>query len=90
MTPEVSALFEKLRSWRASTAKEKSVPAYVVFHDSTLRQIAEDRPVDLDGLAGISGIGQAKLASYGGEVLRILAGEGGDVRDGDNGGEAME
>jgi ATP-dependent DNA helicase RecQ len=64
--------------WRAATAKEKSVPAYVVFHDSTMRQIAEDQPVDLDGLAGISGIGQAKLASYGGEVLRILAGEGGD------------
>jgi ATP-dependent DNA helicase RecQ len=66
-------LFEKLRAWRASTAKEQGVPAYVVFHDATLRQIATDRPLTLTELGGVSGVGENKLAKYGQQILEILA-----------------
>ena len=53
-------LFTRLREWRAGVAKEHGVPAYVVFHDATLREIAERRPVALDDLGQVSGIGTAK------------------------------
>jgi superfamily II DNA helicase RecQ len=49
------------------------VPAYVVFHDSTLAEIAERKPRTLSELAGISGIGPTKLERYGEDVLRALA-----------------
>jgi len=65
--------FELLRTWRAATAKEQGVPAYVIFHDATLRQIAVERPGSLDALGTISGIGAAKLARYGEGVLAALA-----------------
>jgi ATP-dependent DNA helicase RecQ len=67
------ALFESLRAWRAATARERGVPAYVIFHDSTLLALAHQRPADLTALAGISGIGQAKLAAHGEAVLKLLA-----------------
>jgi ATP-dependent DNA helicase RecQ len=51
--------FEALRAWRASVAKEQGVPAYVVFHDATLRQIAAQAPSTLGELSGISGVGEA-------------------------------
>jgi ATP-dependent DNA helicase RecQ len=66
-------LFEKLRAWRATTAKDQGVPAYVVFHDATLRQIATDRPLTLTELGGVSGVGENKLAKYGQQILEILA-----------------
>jgi ATP-dependent DNA helicase RecQ len=59
------ALFEALRARRASLAKAQGVPPYVIFHDTTLIEIARRRPQSLDDLAGISGVGQAKLARYG-------------------------
>jgi ATP-dependent DNA helicase RecQ len=76
--PELPAsaapVFERLRAWRAATAKEEGVPAYVVFHDATLRQIALDRPGTLDAVGAISGIGENKLRKYGQQVLDALAG----------------
>jgi ATP-dependent DNA helicase RecQ len=70
------AVFERLRAWRASAAKEQGVPAYVVFHDATLRAVAAERPADLDALSGISGVGQAKLERYGEGILTALHAEG--------------
>jgi ATP-dependent DNA helicase RecQ len=76
LTGEDEALFQRLRAWRAATAKELSLPAYVIFHDATLRQIATARPGSLAGLAGISGVGESKLAKYGPGVLAVLGGDG--------------
>ena len=67
-------MFERLRAWRAATAKETGMPAYVIFHDATLRAIAARAPQTLDELATISGVGEAKLARYGQQVLDTLAG----------------
>ncbi|MEU7820023.1 DNA helicase RecQ [Catellatospora sp. NPDC049133] len=65
--------FEALRAWRAATAKEQGVPAYVIFHDATLREIAASAPDSLGKLRGISGVGENKLAKYGDGVLETLA-----------------
>jgi ATP-dependent DNA helicase RecQ len=65
-------VFERLRAWRAGAAKEQGVPAYVVFHDATLRAVVAERPADLDALSGISGVGQAKLERYGEGILAAL------------------
>ena len=54
-------------------AQADGVPAYVVFHDSTLQAIAERKPGNLDELAGVSGIGPAKLERYGSEILDVLS-----------------
>jgi ATP-dependent DNA helicase RecQ len=70
---EAEAVFQRLRAWRAATAKEESVPAYVVFHDATLRQIALERPATLAAVGSISGIGENKLRKYGQQVLDTLA-----------------
>jgi ATP-dependent DNA helicase RecQ len=66
-------LFELLRAWRAETARAASVPAYVVFPDTTLVAIAQTRPNSLDELFGISGVGAKKLEQYGEDVLRVVA-----------------
>jgi ATP-dependent DNA helicase RecQ len=72
--PEHAApVFERLRAWRGATAKEQGVPAYVVFHDATLRQIAAQSPTTLAALGAISGIGENKLAKYGQQILDTLA-----------------
>jgi ATP-dependent DNA helicase RecQ len=70
--PEALPLFRALRDLRARLAKEQNVPAYVIFHDSTLREIAERRPDSLPELGRIGGIGGAKLARYGEEVLEVV------------------
>ena len=67
-----SVVFERLRTWRASTAKEQGVPAYVVFHDATLREIATRLPTTLDELSTVSGIGVAKREKYGPLLLEAL------------------
>jgi ATP-dependent DNA helicase RecQ len=67
-----AAAFERLRNWRAATAKEQGVPAYVIFHDSTLREVAMTAPSSLAELGKVSGIGEAKLARYGQQVLDAL------------------
>jgi len=73
LAPEAAPVFERLRAWRAAVAKEQGVPAYVIFHDATLRQIATDRPTSLAELGTISGIGENKLTKYGDGVLETLA-----------------
>ncbi|MFC5646443.1 HRDC domain-containing protein, partial [Kitasatospora cinereorecta] len=69
------ALYERLRSWRASKAKEQGAPAYVVFTDATLMAIAEEVPGSTRELAMISGVGAMKLDKYGSDVLLLCAGE---------------
>jgi ATP-dependent DNA helicase RecQ len=69
-------VFEQLRAWRAATAKEQGVPAYVIFHDATLRQIATDAPSTLAELAKVSGVGENKLAKYGQQILAVLDNSG--------------
>jgi ATP-dependent DNA helicase RecQ len=66
-------VFEKLRAWRSVMAKEQGVPAYVVFNDATLREIASQVPHTLMDLAKVSGVGAAKLERYGDAVLECLA-----------------
>ncbi|MGE5134413.1 MAG: DNA helicase RecQ [Gemmatimonadota bacterium] len=68
-----AAVFERLRAWRAAAAKEQGVPAYVIFHDATLREIATTAPSSLAELGKVSGIGENKLSRYGEQVLAALA-----------------
>ena len=68
-----SAVFEQLRAWRAAAAKEQGVPAYVIFHDATLRQIAAQSPSTLAELSTVNGVGDAKLAKYGQQILDLMA-----------------
>jgi DNA helicase-2/ATP-dependent DNA helicase PcrA len=70
---EAGQLFERLRAWRSSAAQAASVPAYVVFNDSTLQAIAETRPTTLRELGGLPGIGAKKLELYGEDVLATLS-----------------
>ncbi|GAB2469738.1 DNA helicase RecQ [Streptosporangium sandarakinum] len=70
---EALPMFERLRAWRAATAKEQGVPAYVVFHDATLREIATRSPSSLPELGEVSGVGENKLAKYGERILEVLA-----------------
>jgi ATP-dependent DNA helicase RecQ len=69
---EAAGRFEQLRAWRAATAKEQGVPAYVIFHDATLREIAATQPSSLAALGKVSGVGETKLAKYGQQVLDVL------------------
>ncbi len=64
--------FLALKTWRAEVAREHNLPAYVVFHDATLAEMARGQPDSLDALAGISGVGAKKLQAYGSEILRVL------------------
>ncbi|MFE3472581.1 DNA helicase RecQ [Streptomyces bacillaris] len=73
LPPAAVPVFEALRAWRGATAKEQGVPAYVIFHDATLREIATVHPASLAELGGISGLGEKKLATYGEGVLEVLA-----------------
>ena len=63
----------KLKVWRADIAREHNLPAFVIFHDATLRAIAERNPQRLRDLEGVVGIGVKKLEAYGAEVLRVCA-----------------
>jgi ATP-dependent DNA helicase RecQ len=71
------ALFQRLRALRLELAREAGVPAYVVFHDATLRAIAAAPPRDLRQLATIPGIGEKKLERYGQRVMHCLRKESG-------------
>ncbi|KWV10988.1 DNA helicase RecQ [Xanthomonas translucens] len=74
--PQDLGLFNALRDLRAGLAKEQNVPAFVIFHDSTLRNIAEQRPTSLDELAHVGGIGGTKLARYGQQLIDIVLQQG--------------
>jgi ATP-dependent DNA helicase RecQ len=73
LSPEDMALFERLKAWRKAIATEQNVPAYTVFHNATLKAIAATRPASLRELSGISGVGEAKLAKYGQQILDLLS-----------------
>ncbi|MFP5069877.1 DNA helicase RecQ [Pseudonocardia nantongensis] len=72
LSADAAPVFERLRAWRAAAAKEQGVPAYVIFHDATLREIAARSPGDRAALGTISGIGEGKLARYGDDVLAVV------------------
>jgi len=65
-------LLARLKSWRAAEAKRRGVPAYVVFHDSTLADLAARPPRDRAGLVAVRGVGPAKIEAYGDALLRML------------------
>ncbi len=67
-----AGLLEKLKAWRMEQARSQAVPAFVIFHDKTLAEIAAARPVDLDALGEISGIGAKKLERYGAGILAVV------------------
>jgi len=68
-------LYERLQAWRAQTAAEQKVPAYVVFTDATIVAIAERRPTTPPELLAIAGIGPRKLGQYGAAVFALVSGE---------------
>ncbi|ROO90421.1 ATP-dependent DNA helicase RecQ [Actinocorallia herbida] len=72
---EAKPLFERLRAWRGATAKEQGVPAYVIFHDATLREVATRRPASLAELGTITGVGENKLNKYGEAILAVVTEE---------------
>ncbi|MGW0284185.1 DNA helicase RecQ [Streptomyces sp. NPDC003236] len=69
---ELVPAFEALRAWRAEQAREQGVPAYVIFHDATLREIVIRRPGSVRELGTVGGVGEKKLATYGEGVLEVL------------------
>jgi ATP-dependent DNA helicase RecQ len=74
--------FEALRAWRAEQAREHGVPAYVIFHDATLREIVTVWPTSVAQLGTVGGVGEKKLATYGEGVLAVLDSLGGPSGDG--------
>jgi len=70
---EVSSELRALKQWRSARAKADAVPAYVVFHDSTLVDIASNRPRNARELSRVSGVGPTKLERYGTDILETLA-----------------
>ncbi len=73
LAPHDAALFEQLRAWRTEAAREREVPAYIIFDNKTLRAIAEARPADMQALAAVPGLGEKKLAEWGEALLRLVA-----------------
>jgi len=73
LDPTGEAAFEALKAWRFEVAKNHNLPAFVVFHDATLHEMAQSRPQTLTDLAQVTGVGKKKLDAYGQELLRILA-----------------
>ena len=71
---DATARFADLKAWRAEVAREHNLPAYVVFHDATLAEMARVQPDSLDALGAVSGVGAKKLEAYGREILRVLGG----------------
>ncbi len=71
-TSEECKLWERLRDWRAKTAKEHGVPAYVIFHDATLRELVRSCPQTEEDLRQIAGVGVRKLERYGDHLMQIL------------------
>lgn len=69
---KAQSVFDKLRWWRVETARTHNVPAYVIFPDATLREIARQQPATLSSLRAISGVGDKKLESYGKEIISLI------------------
>jgi ATP-dependent DNA helicase RecQ len=68
-----ASLLARLKAWRLNEAREQGVPAFVIFNDRTLAEVAQRRPMSVDSLRGIGGIGDAKLARYGDALLRMTS-----------------
>jgi ATP-dependent DNA helicase RecQ len=68
-----AALLQALKEWRLARARADEVPAFVIFHDSVLAEMSAVKPRTLEGLYGIKGIGQNKLARYGEGILRVIS-----------------
>jgi len=66
------ACYEALKTWRAEVAREHNLPAYIVFHDATLAEMARRRPASLVELGEVAGVGAKKLEAYGQSILRVL------------------
>ena len=73
-------LFEKLRAWRKQRADIDSVPAYVVFADRVLVELARSKPTDIIRLSNVSGVGEVKREKYGRELLHLIADHDADNR----------
>jgi ATP-dependent DNA helicase RecQ len=73
LSPKALERLSALKAWRIETARAHGVPAYVIFHDAVLVQIAEQAPGSREELAEISGIGVRKLDAYGPDILTVLA-----------------
>ncbi len=74
LPPADAGLLDQLKNWRMEQARVQGVPAFVIFHDRTLAEIAAVRPADIDALGGISGIGAKKLERYGASLLALVHG----------------
>jgi len=72
LSPIEQALFDKLRWWRVETARKHNVAAFIIFHDSTMREIAKAKPTSLGELRGVTGVGEKKLESYGAEIVALI------------------
>ncbi len=72
LSTEEQTIFDKLRWWRVETARKHNVPAYVIFHDATMREIAKAKPSSLDDLRGVTGVGEKKLETYGAEIIALI------------------
>ena len=70
---EAAAIYEQLRQWRLEMARTQGVPAYVILHDKTLRELALSRPGSHDELLDVVGLGEAKAERYGEDILRLVA-----------------
>jgi ATP-dependent DNA helicase RecQ len=77
----VAELFEALRAWRSGVARARGVPAYLVFSDATLAEIASVRPRDVDALSEVPGVGPRKLADHAEGVLAIVRTGGQNTAD---------
>jgi len=73
LDPDAMRRYAALKAWRSAIAKERGLPAYTVFHDATLAEMARRAPRDRAALGEISGVGAKKLEVYGEEIVRVLA-----------------
>jgi superfamily II DNA helicase RecQ len=71
--PADEGLFERLRAWRLERAHADEVPAFVVLHDATLRELATAKPASEQDLAAVKGFGPTKLERYADDVLAVIA-----------------
>jgi ATP-dependent DNA helicase RecQ len=72
LDPAARSLWETLRAWRLEEARRQELPPYVIFHDSTLTEVARRRPSSLAALAEIPGVGRSKLERYGAAVIAVV------------------
>ncbi len=72
LTGEAASIYEQLRQWRLEIARSQGVPAYVILHDKTLRELALQRPGSPQELLDVAGVGEAKAERYGADILRLV------------------